>query len=130
MEPTSREPHEDDAPESSIFHIAEGLPRFREPTFVQRAGLGFAYWILGAVSVFLVAILGYWFLTAPRLADFGSPLTTESMRLYKEASDLAFQQATSLVGLVVGNTLLPVLTFVLGHAFGTQSAQSSADLET
>lgn len=81
------------------------------------------------MCAFLVVILAYWFLSAPSLSDFGNPVTSESLRLYKEASDLAFQRTTTLAGLVVGSTLLPVLTFVLGHAFGSQAASSSTGHE-
>ena len=131
MEPTSEARSVDDVaervPEIHEAEIRDRVPEFREPpTYLQRAGLAFAYWTLGALCAFLLVILGYWFLQAPRLSDFANPVTAESLRLYKEASDLAFQRTTTLAGIVAGSTLLPVLTFVLGHAFGSQAASSSS----
>jgi len=115
-------------PTESLSEVVRGIPEFREPpTYVQWAGIRLAYWLLAALVGLLVADLGHWFFTAPSISQFEQPITTESLRLYKEASDIAFSRVTTLANVIAGNTLLPVLTFVLGHSFGAQAARASVE---
>jgi hypothetical protein len=69
------------------------------------------------MAAFVGGVIVYWMVATPSIASFGNPVTDASLALHQKASDLVFQQVTSLLDLVVFKALLPVLTAVLGYTF-------------
>jgi hypothetical protein len=99
------------------------------PTYAQWAGFRLLWAVLILIAALLLALLAYLAVVAPRVTDFGVPVTTDSLALYQRASDQVFQRVTDLVDQVVIKTLLPVLTLLLGYVFGARVGQSSPPRE-
>lgn len=108
---------EERAPGRKGADIREKLPP------VLGAGFRMAGAVLGLIAFFSAAGVGYWMLATPAIAEFGSPVTAESLALWQKASDLVFQRITTLFDQVVIKVLLPVLTLLLGYVFGARAGQ-------
>jgi len=84
------------------------------------AGLVLAGVVLGLITVFTLTVIIYWFRTAPSLNSFGVPVTEESLKLYKEASQVIFDRISKMLDIIIVTVLLPILTLILGYIFGSR----------
>lgn len=105
-----------------IRHKLGAFETIREPMSEKDwAGIVLAGVVLALIAIFSLILTIYWFRTAPSLESFGTPVKQESLQLYKEASNIAFESVYKILDLIVLTVLLPVLTLILGYLFGTRS---------
>lgn len=95
-------------------------------SYVEWAGVWLCLAVLALLGLVVVGLLLYPMLAAPSLESFGTPATAESLGLWREASDVSFQRATSLLDQVAIKMLLPLLTLLLGYVFGATVGHRAA----
>lgn len=100
-----------------------------ELTGLQRAGLKLALGVGGVGAVALVFLGFLWVTTIPAPpmipVDATSSARAAALADYTAINQLAVDRVTTLFGLVITTTLLPVFTGILGYIFGTRNEGSS-----
>jgi len=99
-------------------------------TFLQRTGLTLAAFVGGVGGVVILALVGKWVASAPKLPVIppgADPTTVKAMlENYKSLQQIALEPFTTLFDSIVVKVLLPVFTSILGYIFGSRAEEKKA----